>query len=545
MTKISTHPHTPTYIYVFINFYHVSFAYFVCEVYRQIYSGTRANIIFCIKIIFTGMHIISFYKLPDIILIISHWYVVVLFSEINDLIHPNKNIPKSFPSQWPTANFGALCLGDHVCYYQFPYYRHGIVTEKHCKSQTVKLLRYHISRGEIDEEEIKCTNSQFYVLDKASRRKVNLVKARYSGPCFKSDTVVQRALARCKEKQYDPITNFARAFPRWCKTGKGGLTAINQIELNEGREVIKRIQVLVKGDHIMFDRGSYSHHAIVLAVNPLENKIEVIHFTPGQHRKGEIKREVITRHEQPGTLFRLTYRALTESTPDHVVLRAILIEQKGLDYNLIGRNCEHLVTWCKTGIWDSGQVKNLAVYAWRQFFSFGIKISSQVLVRVISESFASLVDIFASFYVKLWGKQVDLISCMIYCITDIAWNIYDVRKKYKNGELQGEALHDEIIKRVVRCLVVDSSVVLGNIIGQIFIPAPTLGAFIGGLCGLALGELINFLIQKIVAILKSQKAKMFWEKSIERLHNSPSDLREMLREFPCSSHSDFSCICAA
>ena len=428
-----------------------------------------------------------------------------------------------------------------MCYFKFPYYRHGIITEKYNQSQTVKLLRYHISKGEIDEEEINCANNEFYVLDNASRCEINLQKARYSGPCFKSDTVVQRALARCKEKQYNPITNFARAFPRWCKTGKGGLTAINQIQLNEGREVIKRIQVLVKGDHIMFDRGSYSHHAIVLAVSPLENKIEVIHFTSVKGRKLEVKKELITRHEQEGGLYRLTYRALTESKPDHVVLRAMLIEQKDLDYNLIDRNCEHLATWCKTGIWDSGQVKNLAVYVWRQFFKFGIKLGSQVLVRIISESFSSLVDIFASFYKELRGKQVDLISSIIYCIIDITWTIYDVRKRYKNGELQGEALHDEIIKRVVRCLVVDSSVVLGNILGQIFIPAPTLGAFIGGVCGLALGELINFLIQKIVAILKSKQAKMFWEK-MEPLHSNKAELIKMLKKYPCFSHYDSSCI---
>ena len=436
-------------------------------------------------------------------------------------------------------------MGDHVCYYQFPYYRHGIITEKYPKSQTVKLLRYHISRGEIYEEELKYKDKQFYVLDKASRNKINLLQARYSGPCFMSDTVVQRALARCNEKQYDPITNFARAFPRWCKTGKGGLTAIDQIKLNEGREIIKLIQDLTKGDHIMFDRGSYFHHAIVLAVSPLENKIEVIHFTTDQHRKGKVKREVITRHKQPGTLFRLTYRALTESEPDHVALRAILIEQKVVDYNLFGGNCEHLATWCKTGIWDSGQVKHLAIYFWRQFVKFGIKLGSQVLVRIISESVATLVDVFASLYVQILGKNVDVISCVIYCIVDIVLNIYDVHRKYKRGELKGEALHDEIIKRVVRCLVVDSSVVVGNILGQIFIPVPILGAFIGGLCGLALGELINFLIQKIAASLKSYRAKMIWEKKMEQLHNNIPELRKMLREYPCFSHRNSSCISAA
>ena len=156
----------------------------------------------------------------------------------------------------------------------------------------MKLLRYHISKNEICEVEIKYKNTKNHFLVKGSRSEIKIQTAIYSGPCFDSDKVIQRALARCHEKQYDPITNFARAFPHWCKTGKGGLTAINQIQLNEGREVINLIEVLRKGDHIVFDRGSYTHHAIVLAVSPLENKIEVIHFTTSEHKKGEIKREV-------------------------------------------------------------------------------------------------------------------------------------------------------------------------------------------------------------------------------------------------------------
>ena len=380
------------------------------------------------------------------------------------------------------------------------------------------------------------------MLYRDSKKKINLLQAKYNGPCFDSDTVVQRALARCSEKQYNPFTNFARAFPRWCKTGTGGLTALNQIHLFQSREVIKDINILTKGDHIMFDRGSYSHHAIVLSVIPDESKIKVIHFTSDKGTKAKIMEEEIIRHKEHGTLLRLNYRTTTESEPDHVISRATLVEKEGFVYNLFVSNCEHLATWCKTGIWNSGQVKDLAVYMSKQFISFGVKISSHVLVRIISESFASLVDLVIRFYNKAKVHELDLISCMIYVVIDIAWNIYDVREKYKRGELKGEALEEEIIKRVVRCLVVDSSVVLGNILGQLFIPTPILGAFVGGLCGLALGELINFLIQKIVAILKSKQAKCLWEKSKKQLSERSSNLAEMVTKLPCLSHSDKSCI---
>ena len=401
----------------------------------------------------------------------------------------------------------------------------------------MKLLRYYIRSGEINEVVVTYENEQFYISCEAYRKKIGLLKAIYSGPCFQPDKVVRRALSRWHEKDYNIVTNFARAFPRWCRTGNGGLTAINQIKLNEGKEVIQDIQVLNKGDHIMFDRGSYFHHAIVLGVSPLENQIRLIHFTSddAKGKKIQIKQKVITRHEECGALFRLIYRKATENEADQVVSRAILIEEKDISYNLLNGNCEHLATWCKTGIWNSGQVKNLADYMLRQLLTVSITVN----VHVISKFIEGLCKTDIRW---LAPTKVDLIGCLTSCIIDIIWNIYDFIKKYKQGKLQGEALQTEIIKRVVGCLVVDSSMVLGSFLGLLVIPIPILGPLIGGQCGLALGHLINFIIQKIAAILKSENAKKLWQSSMKKLQNKPSELRKMLKEFPCISDCGLSCI---
>ena len=49
-------------------------------------------------------------------------------------------------------------------------------------------------------------------------------RAVYRKGCYEDDLVVQRALARLGEKEYNFVTNFVRAFPEWCKTGRGRLT---------------------------------------------------------------------------------------------------------------------------------------------------------------------------------------------------------------------------------------------------------------------------------------------------------------------------------
>ena len=52
-------------------------------------------------------------------------------------------------------------------------------------------------------------------------------RAHYTLGCYHSDFVLHRARARLGETQYGAITNFARAFPEWCKTGNGRLTHSN------------------------------------------------------------------------------------------------------------------------------------------------------------------------------------------------------------------------------------------------------------------------------------------------------------------------------
>ena len=42
--------------------------------------------------------------------------------------------------------------------------------------------------------------------------------------CHDDAEVLRRARARHGETCYHVLWNFARAFPRWCKTGYGGLT---------------------------------------------------------------------------------------------------------------------------------------------------------------------------------------------------------------------------------------------------------------------------------------------------------------------------------
>lgn len=54
-----------------------------------------------------------------------------------------------------------------------------------------------------------------------------IYKAMYKYPCFNDDEVLQRAHKHIGDTDYHVIENYARAFPRYCKTGYGGLTFVH------------------------------------------------------------------------------------------------------------------------------------------------------------------------------------------------------------------------------------------------------------------------------------------------------------------------------
>ena len=63
----------------------------------------------------------------------------------------------------------------------------------------------------------------------------NIHVAEYTKGCYEDDLAVDRALKRVGEKEYNVVTNFARAFPEWCKTGQGRLTHDNSAADNRYR----------------------------------------------------------------------------------------------------------------------------------------------------------------------------------------------------------------------------------------------------------------------------------------------------------------------
>ena len=123
------------------------------------------------------------------------------------------------------------------------------------------------------------------------------------------------------------------------------------------------------GDHIKFDRGLFSHHAVVVDVYVDKNSYKVIHFT-GEKSSGtpaEIKEEILKF--KIGEIIRIRYRygrmckRITVKRA-YALLAVQETSTRAILYNILVNNCEHFATWCVTGKATSTQVnKALAPFA--------------------------------------------------------------------------------------------------------------------------------------------------------------------------------------
>jgi len=128
-----------------------------------------------------------------------------------------------------------------------------------------------------------------------------------------------------------------------------------------GRTEVKHLSLLRRGDHIAWHQSlAYWHHALIEEV--AEDWLHVIHYNGplSTKIKGIIMDEWIETNRdylRSNNLYRWDYDTEDCLPADEVIKRA----KSRLDeasYDLLGNNCEHFASWCKTGIEYSSQVAN-------------------------------------------------------------------------------------------------------------------------------------------------------------------------------------------
>lgn len=109
----------------------------------------------------------------------------------------------------------------------------------------------------------------------------------------------------------------------------------------------------MRGDHLVVDRGIYRHHAVDRGDGT------VVHFAgPGAEKiLVEVRVDTFETFADGGTVWVRVYGQRFD--PEETVRRAeSMIGTTG--YHLVSNNCEHLASWCVTGIAESRQVERVS-----------------------------------------------------------------------------------------------------------------------------------------------------------------------------------------
>lgn len=142
-------------------------------------------------------------------------------------------------------------------------------------------------------------------------------------------------------------------------------------EEGERKTLVTRLEMLRYADHVAWHRKKlrYYHHAIVLDINPVRSRIEVISYMLSVSERPIVRRRWVKVDLAKRDLYRIDYDPGECYSPDVVANRA-LSRLGETQYDVIDNNCEHFTRWAKTGANRSHQVEDIKRH-------FGMNVNSQ------------------------------------------------------------------------------------------------------------------------------------------------------------------------
>lgn len=246
----------------------------------------------------------------------------------------------------------------------------------------------------------------------------------------------------------------------------------------------KNIHSLQPGDHLGWHRPYMIwHHAIVERVNKKRNTVTLIHFSK-QNNVISIVREEKKLEKEKGTLFRFGYpKEVVDKNSRYDVLRRAreCLSKKG--YNLITNNCEHFVTYCKTGRQDCAQV---------EWLCGKLKEVGHVGTGYVAkEGLNALGKLFAAEGVEKVAKASNWVGAAgVVVIETIHWayDINQINKVRKSGQMEHSDYKATVTQRTFEGVLGAAGAIAGGLLGSLI---PGAGSLVGSVIGGAVGNLIG------------------------------------------------------
>jgi len=279
-----------------------------------------------------------------------------------------------------------------------------------------------------------------------------------------------------------------------------------------------------RGDHVAWHKWyAVWHHAIVVDVPDGGRALTVIHYN-GDIVKldghfASVRLETLDVNPTKEDLYRIDYPPGNVYPVDEVIERACsrLDEAK---YNPFTNNCEHFARWCKTGRAECGQVRKFTGRLGLAFQSAVTKTTQEAAVdgfeslvagSISKVGFSSISDragqVFGATSGVIRNVKCGALACNVAVNLALEAAMFTkdgviAYRSYKSGAISRDEFRRQLCKLGCECTggLIGASTI--GILGQLFIPVPFLGSFVGCTLGNLIGRYAGAVIGKQLAAIK-------------------------------------------
>ena len=279
-----------------------------------------------------------------------------------------------------------------------------------------------------------------------------------------------------------------------------------------------------RGDHIAWHKWyAIWHHAIVVDVPDGGRALTVVHYSGGITRLdghfASVREETLDVNPSKEDLYRIDYPHGDICPAEQVVQRARsrLSEAK---YNPFTNNCEHFARWCKTERAESGQVRKFTdrlglacrsavTKATQEAAAGGLQslVAGSVSRAGVSGIRQRFGQVFGATSGAVRNVKCGALACNVAINLALEAALFTkdtvvAYRKYISGAISRDDFYRHLRKLGGECLGGLIGCCALGILGEVFIPIPFLGGFVGCTLGNLIGRYIGAIIGKQLAAIK-------------------------------------------
>jgi len=295
-----------------------------------------------------------------------------------------------------------------------------------------------------------------------------------------------------------------------------------------GRTKIADLREVKRGDHVAWHKWyAIWHHAIVVDVPDGGRSLTVIHNSGDVIKLdghfASIRLETLDFNPKKEDFYRIDYPA-EDITPVQEVVDRAVSRLKEAKYNPFTNNCEHFARWCKTGCAESGQVRQftdrLTLAGRGAIAKATLEGAAEGVESLVAGSLSAVGRIGSTIpqrAAKVFGGATSgvvrnvkfgALACNVAInlaleaglFTRDAINAY---LKYKSGDITLAEFRRQLSKHGCESMggLIGGSTM--GVLGEVLVPIPLIGGFLGCTLGSLIGRYIGAIIGKLLGAIKN------------------------------------------